>query len=192
MINTKELLHKLPGSWEDLKLEDFVKVMDVEVSESEDYRENTWQGVDNITRVIGALTDTPVDALEDLPYVELAALSTKLTFMQKLPEVKKKCVIEWKPLDQVKYNDYITFQSFQGKHLQNLPTIIKAFSKNDMTDEEIGNLSTSEVVAGFFTLQKHVSKFLRHTILCSRVKLMKQLVKENWNRLIPYRKRTVK
>ena len=191
MIDYKKIYNQLPASWNELKLKDFQKVVDVEISERDEMLDS-FIGTDNTLKLISKLTDTPVDRLEELPLFQVAYLSKKLEFISELPSMGKTSVIKWKNIEEISYNDYVTFQNLQHQPLQNLSTIIKAFSKNDMTEEQIGELGMEEIMTGFFLLQKVVKKYITNTKRSLIKKLIKQTIKEKIMKLQPFKQKTIK
>lgn len=191
MIDYKKIYDLLPGNWNDFKLKDFQKVVDVEISEGDEML-SSFTGTDNILKVISKLTDTPLEELQQLPYFQAGYLSEKLNFLSELPKTGKTSVIQWKNVDEISYNDYVTFQNLQHQSLQNLSTIIKAFSKNDMTEEQIGELGMEEIMTGFFLLQKVVKKYITNTKRSLIKKLIKQTIQEKIKRLQPFKQKTIR
>ena len=184
MLSTKELIEKLPSSWNDLQLKNFMKIMDVEIADSDEFG-GMFNGVDNTIRIASVLTGVASEDLEKLPFKELNRVGETLTFMTTEPAPAKTSTIQWKSLENVSYNDYVTFISLSKEPLKHLVTIIKAFSVNEMTEEQIENLSTQDAMSGFFLLNSQLNKYLRRIIRSTTWKLkmekgkqaMKQLFK---------------
>jgi hypothetical protein len=108
----------------------------------------------------------------------LQTLGNKLSFMTKQPEPLKESVLEWKRLDEITYNDYVSFIQLQQNQMENLHLIIKLFTKNDLFEEQILALSVPEFVTGFFLFRKELKQYLKASIKSTRTKLIKQILKE--------------
>ncbi len=177
-MNIKEILDKLPSSWEQINLKQYLDLTTIVIEEEAD---NPLNGIENTLSVISKLTDTPVSELEALPMHHIQQLGTKLAFMANLPEVSKNSSLKkWKKLEDISYNDYIFFvQVPQGKHLDNLQTFIKNFSQTTMTEEEILALPVTDVFNGFFLCRIQLDKYLNRSIRSTALKLMKQRIQMN-------------
>lgn len=190
-VTYKDLLNQLPGSWQEFKLKDFQKIVDVEVTEH-DNSISSFVGADNTLKVISKLTDVALEQLEELPIYQVAQLSNKIGFISQLPEPDKKSSIKWKKLEEITYDDFITYQQLQSKALQHLPVLIKAYSKDAMTVEQIGELNMLDVYTGFFLLRKAVKKSVKRSLTSSTLQLIKQSAKEKVKKLFRFKVRTKK
>ncbi len=177
MINTKELVEKLPGSWDELKLKDYQKFTEIEVSEQDEF-DGLAIGVDNTLKVISTLSGVSIDNLEQLSYAALQPIAAKIAFMLDVPKPGKESSIKWKTLEEITYNDFITFMQLSKEPFVNLHKIIKAFSKIEMTEEQVADLSTQDAVTGFFLLRQQNRKFFNNSIKSSAIKLFKQTIRE--------------
>lgn len=190
MLNPKELIKQLPSSWSELTLKQYQQLSEVVISEEdEDEIQNLTIGQDNTLKVISMLTGVPIEQLEELPFHDLAVLASKLAFMQKPPEPAKKSSIQFKKVDEISYNDYITFLALAKEPFKNLHIIIKAFNKSNLTDEQIQELGMDDVMQGFQLLQRYVNKYMRRIIRCTALKLIKQTAVEKVKKLLHFKVR---
>jgi hypothetical protein len=187
-MNHKDILNKLPSSWQEMKLRDYLKVTDLEISEDDDL----FNGVDNTLRVISALADVPVPTLEELPYPQIMDLAKHIEFISTLPKPTKDTKLQWKKVESIKYNDFVTFLALSKEPIQNLPTIIQTFSKKELSEEEVLDLDMVECYSGFFFLNKGLKKSFRRMIIYSSLKLIRQSVKMMWSALMGRIKRLLK
>lgn len=173
-----ELIEKIPGSWEEFKFSDYLKILDLEVSEDDEF-DGSFNGIDNTLKVISALTNISISELEAIEIQTITSIAKKLYFMVELPNTKNfKSKISWKKLEEVSYGEYITYVMLAKEPFKNLKIFIKAFSSDDLTEEEIDNLSMMEAYAAFFTLNKYVGKSMNSMARKERMKLIKLLWKE--------------
>lgn len=175
-MNTKEVYDKLPASWDELKLKSFLKLTDLQIEETDDF-DGILVGVDNSLKVIATLADVTVEELEALPIREITKIANKIAFISELP-VADKSSIKWKAIDTVSFNDFIVFKTLAQEPIKNMPSIIKSFSKNELTDEQILDMSTTDAYAAFFLLLQSVKKSVRHMIASSSKTLLKQSLKQ--------------
>lgn len=177
MINHKDIIKSLPGSWKEMKLKDFQKVMDITISENIE-QENIFDGLDNTIKVISSLTSIPVADLEELPMKEMIEVTKQISFITEIPGDSKACSLKWKQIDKISYDDFVTFNTLAQEPLVNLVPIIKTFSVDKLSDEQVLDLNMEDVFTGFFLLNRQSKKFIRHTNIFLKKKLMKQVVVE--------------
>ena len=168
-----EILKKLPTSWNEFKLKDYLKVADVVITEDED----VLNGLENSLKLISALTDIPANELEEYSLADINLIADKISFINKLPEPGKESIIKWKNVETVKYNDFLNFMNLSKEPIKNLALIIQSFSTNEMTEDEALNLSMQECMNGFFLLTSQLKKSVHRSIHSLAVKLKKRKVK---------------
>jgi len=178
MIDKKEILKKLPSSWDTFKLKDYMKCVDIEISEGhENEIDELLSGLDNTLSVISKLTDVSIKELELLDFNFIHQCGTMLSFMTELPKSVKSCSIKWKSVEEVSYNDFVSFLTLSKDAVHSLPEIIKTFSKDKFSDDEINEMSVAEVYTGFFMLRMYHRKFLNRLIRKEAMHLIKMNLK---------------
>jgi len=187
MQNVDNILTLLPGSWDELKLKDFQKLLDVTIKETDEF-EDMFVGMDNMLSVMSKLAGVEVKELEALPFASLQKLLTKLAFIQTEPAKKFKSSIKWKKLDEITYDDYVNYINLSKAPLQNLHAIIKTFSKTVFTEEDVLEMSMRDVHTGFFLLRKMLLKSIRRMYRQSAMALAWNRVKQAWNNLLHIRR----
>jgi len=176
-MNTKEILTKLPNSWDEITLKDFQKLTKANVSENES-GSDLFDGVENTIEIISKLTGVSVDDLEALPIQELGVLGTKLSFMMEPPKPSNKSILKWLRIDEIPYNSFVNYIQLQDTQLENLHIIIKNFSKTELTEEQILELPITEVVTGFFLFRKLLRKYLKNLVRLNKMEILKYQMKE--------------
>jgi hypothetical protein len=178
MVDHKQISKRLPGDWSELTLADFMKTLDIMPDEDVD----TFSGVDNAIQVISRITDTPVDALEELKLPVIQELIHKISFIGKsFPETQKQSKLKWKNIESISYSDFVTFQTVTkdpNKQLEHLPSIIQTFSIEPLTIDQVMALDMQTCWTGFFLLERNVRRYVKHTATSLRMKLMKQMIRE--------------
>jgi len=194
MIDHKPILNCLPGTWSELKLKEFIKLTDIIISEGEgeDEVENLFVGADNILKVISVLVDIPVDQIEELNYHQVAELINKVGFITAPPEPANGLTIQWKNIEEIKYNDFVTYLNLSKEPFKNLPLMMKTFAKNQLSEQQIQNLGMDDVMAGFFLLNRQLKTFLKTTAKSLAWRATKQTCKEIPTRLWQRFKRAIK
>jgi hypothetical protein len=179
----KELINSIPSSWDTLTLRQFQKIIDI-VPVEED---SLFVGVNNSMKVIAALTGRSEEQISSMDIPTVTAMAERLNFMLTEPDKRGKTVLKWKQVDKITYNEYVTFLTVSKDPLHNLHTLIQAFSTNDLTDEQVLNLSMQEVHVGFFILVRHVRKYVKHLILIKSLRMLliqlpKQILIHIWGK----------
>lgn len=167
-MDKNKIYNSLPSSWEDFRFEDYLKCIDIPIKEGEELTDD----LDNTLAVIEAITGVSVKELEDLDMVTISAFANKLAFMKEMPKGGKSS-IDWKKVEEITYNDFVSFATIQKDAVRGMGDIIKQFSKNGLTDEEINEMSVQEVHAGFFTLRKYLRKYMRRLTIRETMRLTK-------------------
>jgi hypothetical protein len=176
-MNEKEILEKLPSSWETFLLEDFQKIASIENIEQTSLN-GKFDGVETTLNILEALTGLTRDELEGMPLSTLQKYSSKISFLQHQPVYEKRSSIEWKSLEEITTNDFITYNSLANNALPNLHYILKAFSKNKRTEDEILKMNMQDALNGFFLLRQKLQKFSKTTQRYLLLQLIKQKLKE--------------
>ncbi len=170
----KELLNKLPQSWEQVTLEQFQKMSSTPITE-----EGTiFDGMENSIAVMSKLLDVSVDELESMSMIDLATLGNRISFMTTEPQPDKTSPIKWKKVEEISYNDFLVFIQLQDKQLENLHTFIKTFSHTTLTEDEILQLPITQVIWGFFLFRNQLRQSLKASIKSTRQQLVKHLIKK--------------
>lgn len=177
-MNYKELLNKLPSSWEQLKLRDYIKLSPVlnaadtegDLVDDEIYTIKHLSDLDLNVQIISLLTDTPVEDIEALSMLEVNQLIEKLAFIGTVPQTGK-LLIKYKEFSDLSYDNFITFQKLSldfteegilSSAIENLPVMLSLFAqKAEHNAEYFLNQSMPEVIAGFFTVKKNTEKYIQ-------------------------------
>ena len=166
----------LPNSWDEITLAQFQKLTSVIINEDG----NMFDGMDNSISMMSKLLDISVDELEAMSMQDLAAMANKLNFMLTPPKEKATDLIKWKKVDEISYNDYVSYIQSGDKQLENLHVFIKNFSHTKLTEEEILRLPITEVINGFFLFRKELQKYLKASIRLTIFQVIKLYLKKKW------------
>jgi len=213
-MNYKEIINKLPNTWDELTLKDYIKLspvindIDEDVIQDPDlFTIKILSDLDKNIKIISLLSDTPVDAIEKLTMVQLNELVNRIAFINNVPD-KPKTTVKYKSFDQLTYDNFITFEKLSMDFtpdnvlttaIYNLPTMLAVFTKDNLTVEQFLNLSMPEVIAGFFTVNQNIKKYLQHLQASSYKQMMriqknqlKNLLMLYWQNHNPFKKSLTK
>lgn len=161
-LTVKELLNQLPGSWSELKLKQFLAVMDVEVDDSN--KEDQFSSIDYTIQVIHQITGVDVDSLEALPLFAIHQLGEKMSFMLEQPQPLKRSPLKLKTIDELSYDDFVTFSVMSKDPIRNLPLLIKTFSQDKITEDQVKEMNMVDCQTVFFFVHKRLKKYLNRSI----------------------------
>ena len=173
-MNLKELLTKLPNNWNEINVKQFQELTTANITNNQD----GFDGVENSLEIISKFTQTPVDVLEQMPMKDISSLANKLEFMLVPPAPAKETLLKWKTIEQITFNDYVSFLQVSENPLQNISMVVKNFTISELNKEDIEALPITEIVTGFFLFNKGVKKYLKRSIRLTRMKAIKLTIQE--------------
>ncbi|WP_428329036.1 hypothetical protein [Mucilaginibacter sp.] len=187
-MNYKEILQKLPGTWAELKLKDYIKLSPVIQEPEEDvlpdpdiFTNQYLTELDKNVHIISLLTDVPVEEIEKLTMVQLDEAVNKISFISTAPE-QVKTQIKYKQFSELSYDNFITFQKLSldftpekilSSAINNLPLMLSVFSKDNLKEDYFLELSIPEIITGFFFVNLNIQKYLKRLVTSSYKQLMK-------------------
>lgn len=180
----KEILKNIPSSWAELKLKDYNKLFELGIKVDEG--EFTLIS-NNSLKAFSILSGLSIEELEDLPITAIGEINNRLSFLQTLPEPKAKSKLKWKKIDEVPYGAFIAFVQAQSDPLKSIHLILKEFSLNKLTEDEILDLTMDEVYTGFFLFQTSVNKSSKRIIFRLVKRLGLKIIKESLKGLIRFK-----
>ncbi|MFT3908324.1 MAG: hypothetical protein QM737_02775 [Ferruginibacter sp.] len=152
-----ELLSALPATWSDIKLKDFMKI-DTENIVEEHELGNEFAYADNAIKIVSQLTGATIDELESLPFVQLGKLTNKVSFLYKVPEINLKSKFEWKNVEEMSYGDLNVYLQLYQKPKEYMQLIIRAFSKKELSEEQVLEMSMYDIHSAFFFAKGSVTE----------------------------------
>jgi hypothetical protein len=183
-MKASELYDRIPSSWEEVTLDKFRQVIALEKSMME-IEDELIPGETRTIALIAAFTDTTPDVIRSVNFIEVNRMMQKLSFLDHEIPVLQQSKIKWKKVDQITYDDYVTYMRYSHDLYGNMPIIIKSFALPTikLTEEEINQLSMPEVMTGFFTLRKSLLRLSTCMLLSLSLKWIKQKTKETVSRI---------
>lgn len=166
-MNIKELINQLPYSYDTLSFGQWLKIIDIELVTKQ---EEDFSNLDNTVRIASAILDIPVSELEARPLAEIILLDKRLSFLNQ-PHMPSKTSLKWKDIDTTTYDDFVWF--IDQKDKTDLLGFCNRFLQPSQTEEEILELSTQDVLSGFFLLRKQLRIYIQDSIKLEKKKLKK-------------------
>lgn len=181
-----EINNLLPKNWSEVSLKQYQKVLNDVFNEEMENKTNEEEGILFATEIniklIAALTGINEEKISELTLSEINSLASKLSFIKDFPKAEKTSVIAWKNIEEITYNDYVTYVTYakDGDKVvwQNMPIIMRAFSKTDLSNEEALSLSMDKVFTAFFLLQKKLRKSIHSMLVLCSLKVIKMKTKK--------------
>ncbi|TFF34397.1 hypothetical protein [Mucilaginibacter psychrotolerans] len=176
-----KLIDKLPTSYDQINYKTYVQILQTIPAEKPDeWDDDEYKSYLNLAP-LSILLDVPVIDLERLPATELMPMLQRVQFMAG-PIKNAKTSLSLKAMDELTYDEFVTYQSLKVDAWANMPRILKMIVK-DKTAEEIDQLSISEVYAVFFTLSKSTKRFTTLLIRSLALKMVKQTLMMLWRKV---------
>ncbi|MFL5808625.1 MAG: hypothetical protein ACJ749_03835 [Flavisolibacter sp.] len=175
-MTPEQIYTALPSTWADVKLKQFVKLTDLTVdplSEKDDY-EKLAASLQKTYHMVSILSGATIEEVINSPKMWLDKMGQKVAFMDIKPIPKKDSKFKWKTVDEITYNDLVTYILLKENFFDHVPTIVKTFSKVELTEDEIWEAGMDELHTGFFLLLNEVKTFLTHTEQSLKALLKKQ------------------
>ena len=184
-----DIVKKLPTSWSEVTLEQYVQLSHVLITEPD--AENPFVGTDNTVKVIAVLTGLSVEELEERPYVDIAYLAERMSFLQTLPEARKNLPFKLRKLEDIPYDQFVSYMNHLAQPTVDIRPMVKLMAI-DLKDEDVDSMKVDEAIGFFLPLKKHLKKYAASMIWSSRRKLMKQMFQNLKMALPPFKGRTTK
>ena len=164
ILNSNEILQKVPDNWQDLKLKTWIKMLDLKTYKPD--LDDPLQDVFTSLQILSIVLDLPLNIVEKFPLTLIKDVNKRLEFLQGKPEKIKKSKYKWiNSIEDPTYDDFITYvkineQLSKGDY-NNFVILIKTILRQELTEEEILEMPMSEVENGFFLLRKFLMKYLK-------------------------------
>ncbi|MES2062743.1 MAG: hypothetical protein V4456_12535 [Bacteroidota bacterium] len=173
-----KLIDKLPTSYHEINYKTYIQIIQTIPAEKPDeWDDDEYKSFLNLAP-LSILLDVPVIDLERLPAAELIPMLQRVQFMAEPPK-EAKTSLTLKAMDELTYDEFVSYQSLKVDAWANMPRILKIIIK-DKTSAEIDQLSISEVYAIFFTLNKSTKRFTTLLIRSLALKIVKQNLMMLW------------
>lgn len=147
----------VPESWDEVSFSKYTKLMNVEV----DYRdENSLSALDSTIEIISILCDVSIDTIENLSASDYLKLNSIIQFISKPIEHSSKTKWDFIKVDDLKMDKWLAYESYRKDITNNLSKIL-TLMQSKYSSEDIDKMAVTEVLYGFFILQKKCQKYIR-------------------------------
>lgn len=159
----KDLQPLLPASWEDVTLEQYLRIYDAVVSVNEDMDADEYQAqmIDNTFSIISKLIDVPLSELYKIDVTDIAKVCLHVAFLNdEIKPLSKPLGNQKKDVD-TSYSNMITYKQLTAepdKISMNLPTIVESFLI-DVKPDDVLKMNMVDVTTVFFFAQKSLTKY---------------------------------
>lgn len=173
-----KLIDRLPKSYEEINYKKYIQIIQtLPDSKPDEWDEDEYNSF--LTLVpISILLDVPVIDLERLPAIELMPLIQAVSFMAE-PFKEAKTSLKLKEINTLTYDEFVTLQNLRNDHWVHMPKILSIIIENK-SPEEIDQLSISEVIACFFTLNGLTKKYIQSLTISLALQIVKQNLMKIW------------
>lgn len=190
-LKAQEILDKLPTSWEEVSVEKYCLLANLDYSvDTSDVEDDSEEMSERVEKIYTQLLRT-TSILADVDYAELCSMeytvlpvgkiNEKLSFMNIPPKPNKSSKIKFKSAKEVTYGDYIMFIKFSHDFINNLDVLIPEFMKmkkgeEKMTSEDVMKMNVVEITTAFFLHRKRLMKWVMLMTFFNLIKLLKQRI----------------
>lgn len=171
-MNKQELINKLPTSWSDVSLNQYIELMEVLPL----LPEGVVMDEKYLNRLVSIwfkhFTGLRMDEC-DYNVLEVMDVINKMNAFLETKEQPAIDVNELKKIDELSYDEFITLIKLQEANtLKNYPSMINIILKQPIDD--IGNKMNMATANSFFLLlQKQLIEFINHSQTCLTQKMLK-------------------
>lgn len=160
-INKEELINSLPTKWKDIKLSQYIKLVENLPSEKEDDESDSAFMVKVVSAFIYAFSNKNVQDLK-LNASEVMQVIQKFNAFQdddeKTNEIDSKKI---KSIDEIDYDSFIKFLKYQEMQTFTVyPQMISLMLKSPVAPSDILNWNMQKVNSFFLQLQETLNQYL--------------------------------
>ena len=178
----------LPTSWNEVTLEQYLRIYDAIVSVNEDMDADEYQAqmIDNTFSIISKLIDIPLSELYQINVTDIAKVCLHVKFLNDEIQPLSKPLSNQKKDVDTSYSNMITYKqltSAPDKISMNLPTIVESFLI-DVKPDDVLKMNMVDVTTVFFFALKLLTKYhktIRQSLLW---KIMKLQIKQLFQRIL--------
>jgi hypothetical protein len=173
-----KLLDRLPKSYFETPYKTYNEILNTLPPEQpDDMDDDEWGGYVKFV-ILSKLLDVPVIDLERLPIDELLPLMSGIDYFDKDVQPTKN-TLKIKPMHKLTYDEFVNYQKLRANQFNHTTEILMIVLEGK-SEEEINNMSVSEVYEAFFMLNKSTKKSLTRL----KVSLALTLVKQGWKMIV--------
>lgn len=200
-FNYTKAVRDIPKSWNELKYSKYLELMkEFMRSDEEIIKECSEFYMDGFNQInlkdiyieyktLSILTDVDISIIKSLPYQYLKPLKDCIDFMKVEYKNVGNCKMRLKNLEEMTYDNFIYLAMIKDDLVNQLPNVVKMISKDEITIEEIMNMSYADLMECFFLFRRSMNKSAMRSILSLakqvRTESRKQWIKEVMTKVSP-------
>lgn len=173
MINIANL--NVPENWSEVSFGTYQLLVGLELG-----KEDTKVGeLENSIKILATLLRTNIKVIEELSAKDFMAIQAKVQFLSK--EIVHTNKIKWNfiPVNKLSMDKWMAYERYKTNPEENLAKIV-ALLQPDYNESQIKEMAVTEVLRGFFILQKNSNKYMKRFQMCLHLKMIKWKLMDYW------------
>lgn len=173
MINIANL--NVPENWSEVSFGTYQLLVGLELG-----KEDTKVGeLENSIKILATLLRTNIKVIEELSSKDFMTIQSKVKFLSK--EIVHTSKVKWNfiPVNKLSMDKWMAYERYKTNPEENLAKIL-ALLQPDYNEAQIKEMAVTEVLRGFFILQRNSNKYMRHFQLYSTKVILKASLKKYW------------
>lgn len=168
----------VPQSWDEVSFKKYNQLINLEV----DYRdENSVAALNSTIEIVSILCEVDKSVIENLNAKDYIAINNCVKFVSD-PIVNKKSTWNFIDIEDLKMDKWLAYESYR-KDVSNHLLDILLILQSDYNKETLNNMAVTEVLYGFFMLQKKCQKYITSFQRYFLRKMFKWKMKIQWKKL---------
>ena len=172
----------VPTDWKDIPFKKYMELGGEEFTFKDDKMKQSSS--DKMMAVLLGCTEEDVLSMK---FKDYQVIGKHLQFIEKEPNRYGKHPFKFKGAKELTYDEFMSIEAYKKDIANSLPSILRLLLKENkdiFTEEYILNLPTTEVVAGFFTVQRRYRRSTDYSLLSLSRKLMWMQMKRGMKKVM--------
>lgn len=168
---------KVPESWDEVEYGKYLYLCNYDFSKTKEG--SSVDSFDYHLILLSMVLGVSESELMKLPFVDYSRIQNTLKFIETTPVRKPSKRFKFIPLKEISMDKWVAYERLKTDFTNNSPAILSMFLQDEHKIEagKIRELPTSEVLDGFFTLQRNCHLSMKRSHLSLVWHLMKIRVK---------------
>lgn len=177
MINIANL--NVPENWSEVSFGTYQLLTSIEINSAD----RGAKSLDNNIKIIATVTNSNVKTIEALKGSDFISIQYHLEFLS--TEIVHTNKVKWNfiPINKLTMDKWMAYEKYKMNPEENLIKIL-ALLQPDYNESQIKEMAVTEVLRGFFILQKRLLRYIKHSQLSLVRKMGIVIIKESWKRVM--------
>lgn len=169
----------VPESWNEVSFGTYQLLTGLELSSAD----RGAKSLDNNIKIIATITNSNVKTIEALKGSDFISIQHYLEFLSS--EIVHTNKVKWNfiPINKLTMDKWMAYEKYKLNPEENLTKIL-ALLQTEYTEAQIKEMAVTEVLRGFFILQKRLLRYIKSSQLSLVRKMGIVIIKESWKRVI--------